>query len=384
MGKLQTDQQILIAPEGVSVGWPQSFEQFSKAVPVLRTDQELVRIGSTVPAHRHRLPAVDQLGSRTSEFSPTVDCVSGGLSLFRSIPALHGMDAPTIADGLAEDLDRLSQWRSFGGGEDALIQGKLYRKGPQSCPELGRGLETVELRIGVSGPYEQICSLFLRKQISLSRYGSSSAVSNAQPCSRRQQEGREYLDLLLREPEISRIAGPGQFLMIRAWPGVDPLLPRPFDIMQCDPREQTLRLFVKVEGRGTALLKSLNPGSRGQNNRPPRKTYRGLFLFLVGVSGARSRGGGGGASGEAGRARGIVVYTILSASTASRIVCRKYLEPLSTELLIGTDDGSEGYDGLASDLLDDLLRRKTMDRVYTCGSRRFARHVQRLDRAGQV
>ena len=198
------------------------------------------------------------------------------------------------------------------------------------------------------------------------------------------EEGLDYLDLLLREPEISQIAGPGQFLMIRAWPGVDPMLPRPFDIMQSDPREQTLRLFVKVEGRGTALLKSLKPGAEvkitGPLGRPVEDFSYSSLAFLV-------RGAGAAAVvhlAEAANARGIVVYTILSASAASRIVCRKYLEPASAELLIGTDDGSEGYEGLASDLLDDLLRRKTVDRVYTCGSRRFARHVQRLDREGRI
>jgi dihydroorotate dehydrogenase electron transfer subunit len=195
-------------------------------------------------------------------------------------------------------------------------------------------------------------------------------------------EGRDYLDLLLREPEISQTTRPGQFLMIRAWPGVDPMLPRPFDIMKADPREQTLRLFVKVEGRGTSLLKSLEPGTEvkitGPLGRPIEDFSCSSLAFLV-------RGAGAAAVvhlAEEARARGIAVYTILSASAASRIVCRKYLEPVSTELLIATDD--EGYEGLAGDLLDDLLRRKTVDRVYTCGSRRFARHVQRLDQEGRI
>jgi dihydroorotate dehydrogenase electron transfer subunit len=194
------------------------------------------------------------------------------------------------------------------------------------------------------------------------------------------QVGREYVDLLLREPEIARTSGPGQFLMIRAWPGVDPMLPRPFDIMQCSPREQTLRLFVKVEGRGTALLKSLEPGAEvkvtGPLGQPVRDFAFSSVAFLV-------RGAGAAAVvhlAETCRSRGMQVYSILSASTASRIVCRDYLEPISTELLIATDDGSEGHRGLATELLDRLLERQTIARVYTCGSRRFARYVQRLDK----
>jgi dihydroorotate dehydrogenase electron transfer subunit len=197
------------------------------------------------------------------------------------------------------------------------------------------------------------------------------------------QAGAEYVDLLLREPEIARTAGPGQFLMIRAWPGVDPMLPRPFDIMRCNPAERTLRLFVKVEGRGTALLKSLQPGREVKVTGPLGQTVRDFdfssIAFLV-------RGAGAAAVvflAEVCRSREIEVFSILSASTTSRIVCREYLKPVSTELLIATDDGSEGHRGLATELLDRLLDRKPVDRVYTCGSRRFARHVQRLDREGR-
>jgi dihydroorotate dehydrogenase electron transfer subunit len=89
---------------------------------------------------------------------------------------------------------------------------------------------------------------------------------------------------------------------------------------------------------------------------------------------------------------GVPVYTFLSASTAARIVCRAYLEPVSTELRVATDDGSGGYHGNATDLLDRLMEREewrsakggSPGRVYTCGSRRFARHVRALDAAGKA
>ncbi|MBN2552051.1 MAG: hypothetical protein JXB06_04750 [Spirochaetales bacterium] len=198
------------------------------------------------------------------------------------------------------------------------------------------------------------------------------------------QAGPQYVDLLLREPVISRISQPGQFLMIRAWPGVDPLLPRPFDIVQCNAQEKTLRLFVKVEGRGTRLLKELLPGTAvrvtGPLGRPISDYACSSVAFLV-------RGAGAAAVvhlGEACAQRGIAVYSILSASTASRLVCRDYLQPSSAQLMVATDDGSEGYRGLGTDLLDRLLERQSIDRVYTCGSRRFARHVQRLDREGRL
>lgn len=196
--------------------------------------------------------------------------------------------------------------------------------------------------------------------------------------------GGDYLDLLLREPVIAAEAKPGQFLMTRAWPGLDPLLPRPFDIMQCNRPEDTIRLFVKVEGRGTALLKALKPGAEVQVTGPLGRPVEDLSCSSAALL---VRGAGAAAVvylAETAFSRGTAIYTILSASTAERLVCRNYLQPVSTELLIATDDGSEGYGGPAMNLLDRILEEKKIERVYTCGSRRFARHVRKLDREGRI
>lgn len=193
-----------------------------------------------------------------------------------------------------------------------------------------------------------------------------------------------YFDLLVRESTIPKRALPGQFVMLRGWPGGDPMLPRPFDIMQADPREGTLRLFIKVEGRGTALLRTLQPGDRVQIAGPLGRAIGELGASPIALL---VRGAGAAAVvylAERAAARGIEVHTLLSASTAARVVCREYLEPVSAGLEVATDDGSAGYHGNAADLLGRLLERRRIDRVYTCGSKRFARYVQRLDREGRT
>jgi dihydroorotate dehydrogenase electron transfer subunit len=183
---------------------------------------------------------------------------------------------------------------------------------------------------------------------------------------------------------------------VRAWPGADPFLPRPFDVMHVVADSGLIVLFVKVEGRGTSLLSVLRPGMPVQCTGPlgrPVDIAPGIPIALL------VRGAGAAAvvmlAGAAAR-RGVPVYTFLSASTAARIVCRGYLEPVSTQLRIATDDGSEGYHGNATDLLDRLVERPEWrdepgggpgggpGRVYTCGSRRFARHVQALEAEGKA
>jgi dihydroorotate dehydrogenase electron transfer subunit len=202
----------------------------------------------------------------------------------------------------------------------------------------------------------------------------------------RLEEVEGYLELELQCHEIARAARPGQFVMIRAWPGSDPYLPRPFDILTADAERGTLRLFVKVEGRGTALLRALAPGAplqlTGPLGRPVSldETPVASLAFLV-------RGAGAAAVvhlAEEATRRGVEVFTVLSASTSGRLVCRPYLAAASRELLVATDDGSEGHHGVATELLDSLLAGRPLDRVYTCGSRRFARHVQELDRLGRT
>ena len=198
------------------------------------------------------------------------------------------------------------------------------------------------------------------------------------------EEPEGYLDLVLAEPEICRRARPGQFVMLRGWSGQDPLLPRPFDIVDTDPDEGSFRLIVKIEGRGTELLSRLRPGAELQVTGPLGQAVTDFSCTSLALL---VRGAGAAAvvllAGEASR-QGVEVTTFLSARRADRLVARKYLEPLSATLQVATDDGSAGYHGSALDLLDRLLEKRPPERVYSCGARRFARRVQELDREGRV
>ncbi len=198
--------------------------------------------------------------------------------------------------------------------------------------------------------------------------------------------GGVYADVLIREPRVASEGRPGQFVMIRNWAEGGPYLSRPFDIMLTHPDAGTFRLFIKMEGPGTRRLGTATVGSDVSVIGP-----LGVPIDLGETKSLATmvRGAGAAAvvflSHTAARA-GTAVHTIVSAATSERLVCLDYLEPVSTSLLIATDDGSAGYHGNAMDLLDRILApgpaAHPIDRIYTCGSRRFARHVKKRDAEG--
>ena len=64
--------------------------------------------------------------------------------------------------------------------------------------------------------------------------------------------------LKISAPQVAARARPGNFVMVRVSPSLDPILRRPFGILQSEP--PFIWLYFQVRGRGTRLLGSLRPG----------------------------------------------------------------------------------------------------------------------------
>ena len=72
--------------------------------------------------------------------------------------------------------------------------------------------------------------------------------------------GENYHLLKITAPHIAREAKPGNFVMVRVAPTLDPLLRRPLGILQSQPPH--IWLYFQVKGRGTSLLKTRQAGDR--------------------------------------------------------------------------------------------------------------------------
>ncbi len=158
---------------------------------------------------------------------------------------------------------------------------------------------------------------------------------------------------------------PGQFVNIKAAPGTDPLVRRPFSIF--DYSEGIMEIVIRVVGRGTRLISEFCAGAQIDMLGP---LGRGFTL----INGGRALMVGGGVGNaplfflaKELKRRGTSVSFVYGARTADLIYCKDRFASAADEFLISTDDGSEGRGGYCTETGCKLLTGGTFDRVYVCG-----------------
>jgi dihydroorotate dehydrogenase electron transfer subunit len=185
----------------------------------------------------------------------------------------------------------------------------------------------------------------------------------------------DYNVLALRAPAIARTATPGQFVMVKAAAGHDPLLRRPFSVFEIlrDDSGAPLgfSLLSKRIGRSTALIYDARPGDRmdclgplGQPFtlvHPPTDAWMvaggvGLAPFLTLTQALRTRG-----------TRTTLFY---GARRAAELFYLDWFRTEGVTLVLTTEDGSAGEQGRIIAPLDRALSTRTRDddvMVYACG-----------------
>ncbi len=185
----------------------------------------------------------------------------------------------------------------------------------------------------------------------------------------------DYNVLSLAAPAIAAATAPGQFLMVKAAAGHDPLLRRPFSVFEvlrdAAGAPSGVSLLSKRIGPSTALMYDARPGDRiaclGPLGRP--------FSILDGPGEAWMVAGGVGLApfatlAEALRARGIHSTLFYGARRAEELFYLDFFRGLGVELVLTTEDGSAGERGRIVAPLERRLAARSPGAtlmIYACG-----------------
>ena len=175
---------------------------------------------------------------------------------------------------------------------------------------------------------------------------------------------------------IARAARPGQFIHLQcaapsAWQGGGPLLRRPFSLYDVDLRRGTCDLIYKVVGLGTETLREAVVGDTLDLLGPLGTT----FTAEAAVTRALLLGGGVGIPplyfwAKALVAYGIAVEAYLGVQTKNYLICDAAFRALGVPTRVATDDGSAGFKGFVTALVESSFRRQAPEagtQLYICG-----------------
>ncbi len=172
-------------------------------------------------------------------------------------------------------------------------------------------------------------------------------------------EKRDLTDItklfVVHAPLVARNAAPGQFVILRVTETGERV---PISITDYSREQGTITIVVQEVGRTSALICSLQVGDELLDFAGPL----GAEVTLPEEGHAVLVGGGFGSGAvfplaRTLRSRGVRVTSIIGARTADLVILDDLLGSESDELHICTNDGSRGYQGFVTGLLEELMDR---------------------------
>ena len=172
-------------------------------------------------------------------------------------------------------------------------------------------------------------------------------------------------ELVVEAPLIARSRRAGHFVIIR----VDALSERvPLTIAGADTEKGTITLVVQQVGASTHKLLALEPGEClhdivGPLGRATRIEKYGTVVCACGGVGAAPML----PIAEAMKKAGNRVITVLAARNKDLIILKDELAQWSDELIVMTDDGSMGKQGVVTVGVEEVINREKVDKCITIG-----------------
>ncbi|MBW7572534.1 dihydroorotate dehydrogenase electron transfer subunit [Caproiciproducens faecalis] len=185
----------------------------------------------------------------------------------------------------------------------------------------------------------------------------------------------DIFDLTVEAGELAKAAQPGQFAHLYV-PGKT--LRRPISICEINRAKETLRFVFQIRGEGTAWIAGACPGETLDILAPLGNGYslgntRQKAVFV---------GGGIGVPPllEAAKHFGQNATVLTGFRNEESVILKEDFEKNGNRVLVATDDGSFGYHGLVTDLLNDLK----FDVLFACGPSPMLKSVCKIAAARGV
>jgi dihydroorotate dehydrogenase electron transfer subunit len=217
---------------------------------------------------------------------------------------------------------------------------------------------------------------------------------NAEILANKKIQGR-YFKMILRSPLIAKSALPGQFVMLKVGTGrfSEPFLRRPLGIHKAAGKE--IEILYEVVGEGTKFLSQRRPGEdidllgplgSGFDYCSRKIAIRRPILVAGGIGVApllllaerlvlvrRSQSAG-------------KIAVLIGARTKDQILCEKEFKKIGCDVKIATDDGSAGFSGRVTVLLEKQLVNMNhhLAAVYACGPQPMLKELDRICRKNNV
>jgi len=172
--------------------------------------------------------------------------------------------------------------------------------------------------------------------------------------------------MILDTPLIAKKAHAGNFIIIRINEAGERI---PLTIADYDRNEGTITIVFQIVGKSTKLLSTLNEGDEildvvgPLGNKIHIKKYENPLVII---------GGGVGIAPCYPQAKelkeaGNKIIFILGARSSELLFWKEKSQTVCDELIICTDDGSEGIKGVVTNPLKEIIKREAIDLVIAIG-----------------
>lgn len=197
-----------------------------------------------------------------------------------------------------------------------------------------------------------------------------------------------YFRLVLSAGSLSRLTRPGQFIMLRVNGAAAPLLRRPLSIHAVS--RQKLEILYEALGPATKLLSTMRsseevdiigPLGNGFEYQAKDTCMRRPILVCGGMGVAPINFLAQELASRKPQPADQPPLVLIGARSAKHILCEKEFKLKGCVVKVATDDGSRGFHGRVTELLENNLLKsgiRGQAAIYACGPRPMLKEVARI------